>query len=74
LAVTAEAVARRDPDALAANHAALVEAMLDVIAARPAWAERRGEIRAYARRELAPERMAGAYARVLRRVAGRSPG
>ena len=74
LAVTAEAVARRDPDALAANHAALVEAMLDVIAARSAWAERRGEIRAYARRELAPERMAGAYARVLRRVVGRSPG
>jgi len=72
LEVTSAAMRRASPEAEERNREALTAAMLDVIAGRTAWAGRRDEIRAYARRQLAPDRMADAYAVLLRGVAGRS--
>ena len=71
LEVTSEAMRNARPEAQEPNREALTAAMLDVIAGREAWAARRDEIRAHARRQLAPDRMADAYAVLLRGAAGR---
>jgi glycosyltransferase involved in cell wall biosynthesis len=49
----------------ALNEEELVEALLDVLAARAEWAARRDETIAYARAELAPTRVGRAYAELL---------
>lgn len=59
------------PGPAADNVAALTRALLGVVDSRASWAGRAGEIRACARSALAPQRMASAYAEVLREAAGR---
>ena len=71
LGVTWDAIERPDPEALRHNEAALADAMLRVIEAGDAWRGRREDIQAHARKEVAPERFAGAYAAVLRALADR---
>ena len=72
LAASAEAIRVPPPEALERNRRALTEAMLAVLGAGDAWAQRSDEIRAHAREALPPPRMAAAYARLLRRVAAAS--
>ncbi len=58
-------------DALAANRAALVEAMTEVIGSLDQWASRREERSAHARNALSPERFSRSYAELLRAAAVR---
>jgi len=48
------------------NGPALAEALLDVLASRAGWADRREEILAAARADLCPTRVSGAYADLFR--------
>ena len=69
LDVTWERLRALPSEAHAVNEDALVEALLDVLAARDTWAERGDEIRAHARSELHPHRVGAAYAELFRSVA-----
>jgi glycosyltransferase involved in cell wall biosynthesis len=65
LEVTWERLKAPSPATLAANQAALSEALIDLLATRPGWAAPRDDIVRHARSELGPGRVSSSYARLF---------
>jgi len=71
MAVSPETLRVPPSETMERHESEMAAAMADVIGARGAWSERAAEVRAWARRTLAPARMVGAYGEILRKAAGR---